>query len=216
LNFGSATQASVYVEHLDLNRFSGPVYEQGLQVYFSAKYRDKPIGVVIAVGSAALEYVLRSRTGLWPEVPVVFAFADEPTVGRLNLPPDVTGNTVLSHPHNMIVTARAVVPGLERIVLVGDPPERQTNYRNIKREIPTSAPDLELIDLTGLAMTALRKRIAALPDRSAILCTSIYTDGEGHSYIPADSRSARTRPSDAAPTAYLLSGQRAECGHPAH
>jgi signal transduction histidine kinase len=187
LNVGAATPASIYVEHLDLNRFSGAVYEQGLQAYFSAKYRDRPIGVVIVVGSAALEYVLRARAGLWPAVPVVFTFVDEPTVARLKLPPDVTGYTVLSHPHNMIVAARAVVPGLERIVLVGDPPERQTNYRNLRREIPASAPDLELVDLTGLPMTALRKRVAVLPDRSAILYTSIYSDGEGHSYIPADS-----------------------------
>ena len=187
LNVASATPASVYAEHLDLNRFGGAVYEQGLQAYFSAKYRDKPIGVIIPVGSAALEYVLRTRARLWPEVPAVFAFVDQPTVARLKLPPDVTGNTVLSHPHNMVATARAVVPGLERIVLVGDPPERQTNYRYFKSEIPIAAPDLELIDLTGLAMPALRKRVAALPDRSAILYTSIYSDGEGHSYIPADS-----------------------------
>ena len=187
LNSSSATPVSIYVEQLDLSRFSGPVYEQSLQAHFRAKYRDKPVGAIIAVGSAALEYVLRSRAELWPEVPVVFTFVDEPTVARLNLPSDVTGTTVQPHPHNMLIVARAVVPGLKRIALVGDPPERQTNYRNFKKEIPVAAADLEFIDLTGLAMTELKKRVATLPDHTAILYTSIYSDGEGHYYIPADS-----------------------------
>jgi hypothetical protein len=39
LNFGAATQASVYAEHLELNRFGGAVYEQGVQAYFAMEPR---------------------------------------------------------------------------------------------------------------------------------------------------------------------------------
>ena len=69
---GSATQVSVYHELLDVARFRGSDYEHSLNAHFRVKYRDKQVGVIIAVGSAALEYVLRSRAELWPEVPVVF------------------------------------------------------------------------------------------------------------------------------------------------
>ena len=183
---GSATQVSVYHEQLDLARFRGPVYEHSLNAHFRVKYRDKQVGVIIAVGSAALEYVLRSRAELWPEVPVVFTFVDKPTIAQLELPPDVTGNTLQSHPRDMVAVARTLVPDIKRIALVGDPPENQTYYRDLKKEVPIVAPDLEFIDLTGLTMTELRTRVAALPDQTAILHTSIYSDGEGHSLIPAD------------------------------
>jgi len=183
---GSATQVSVYHEQLDLARFHGSDYEHSLNAHYRLKYRDKQVGVIIAVGPAALEYVLRSRAELWPEVPVVFTFVDKPTITQLKLPPDVTGTTLQSQPRDMVTVARTLVPDIKRIALVGDPPENQTYYRDLKREIPIVAPDLEFIDLTGLTMTELRKRVAALPDNTAILHTSIYSDGEGNSLIPAD------------------------------
>ena len=183
---GSATQVSVYHEQLDVARFRGSDYEHSLNAHFRVKYRDKRVGVIIAVGSAALEYVLRSRAELWPEVPVVFTFVDKPAIAQLELPPDVTGNTLQSHPRDMIAVARTLVPDIKRIALVGDPPENQTYYRDLKKEVPIVAPDLEFIDLTGLAMTELRKRVAVLPDQTAILHSSIYSDGEGHSLIPAN------------------------------
>ncbi|MGA8956492.1 MAG: hypothetical protein WB503_13960, partial [Pseudolabrys sp.] len=143
---GSATQVSVYHEQLDLARFRGPVYEHSLNAHFRVKYRDKQVGVIIAVGPAALEYVLRSRAELWPEVPVVFTFVDKPTITQLKLPPDVTGNTLQSHPRDMVTVARTLVPDIKGIALVGDPPENQTYYRDLKKEIPIVAPDLEFID----------------------------------------------------------------------
>ena len=183
---GSASQVSVYQEQLDLARFRGPDYEQSLNAHFRLKYRDKQVGVIIAVGPAALEYVLRSRAELWPEVPVAFTFVDKPTITQLKLPPDVTGTTLQSHPRDMITVARTLVPDIRRIALVGDPPENQTYYRDLKKEIPIVASDLEFIDLTGLTMTELRKRVAVLPDQTVILHTSIFSDGEGHSLVPAD------------------------------
>ena len=183
---GSATQVSVYHEQLDLARFRGSDYEHSLNAHFRLKYRDRRVGVIIAVGPAALEYVLRSRAELWPEVPVVFTFVDKPTIAQLKLPPDVTGNTLQSQPRDMVTVARTLVPDIKGIALVGDPPENQTYYRDLKKEIPIVADDLEFIDLTGLAMTELRKRVAVLPDNTVILHTSIYSDGEGHSLIPAD------------------------------
>ena len=183
---GSASQVSIYHEQLDVSRFRGPVYEHSLNAHFRVKYRDKRVGVIIAVGSAALEYVLRSRVELWPEVPVVFTFVDKPAIAQLELPPDVTGTTLQSHPRDMVAVARTLVPDIKRIALIGDPPENQTYYRDLKKEVPIVAADLEFIDLTGLTMTELRTRVAALPDQTAILHTSIYSDGEGHSLIPAD------------------------------
>ena len=183
---GSATQVSVYHEQLDVARFRGPDYEHSSNDHFRAKYRDKQVGVIIAIGPAAIEYVLRSRAELWPEVPVVFTFVDKQTIMQLKLPPDVTGTTLQSQPRDMVTVARTLVPDIKRIALVGDPPENQTYYRDLKKEIPIIAPDLEFIDLTGLTMTELRERVAALPDQTVILHTSIYSDGEGNSLIPAD------------------------------
>src|SRR5499426_736628 len=89
----SAMRTSVYAEHLDLSRFGGPRHDELLRTYLRDKFSERPIGVVVAQGSGALEFALRSRAELWPQAPVVFAGVDEATAARLSLPRDVTGTT---------------------------------------------------------------------------------------------------------------------------
>jgi signal transduction histidine kinase len=186
VNAGSGPPVTIYVESLDLNRFNGPGYEEGLQRHFQSKYREKPIGVVVPIGSAALDYAMRWRAALWPDVPVAFAMVDEPTAARLHPPPDVTGSLMKLRFADMMMAARAVVPGLKQIAFVGDPWETQTVYRHWHEEIPPATKGLDIIDLTGLRMGEVRRRVASLPDHTAILYTGIYSDGEGTFYVPAN------------------------------
>jgi signal transduction histidine kinase len=185
VNVEKGSPVSLYTESLDLTRFGGTDYEKGLEQTFTAKYRDRPVGVIVAIGSGALEYVLRWRPAIWPSVPVAFAMVDEPTAARLKSPPDVTGYVMKLRFADMISSARAVVPDLRAVALVGDPLENQTLYRHFKGEIPAATVGLEIIDLTGLKMREVRQRVATLPERSAILYTGIYVDGEGTFYTPA-------------------------------
>jgi signal transduction histidine kinase len=185
VNARSQSPITIYVENLDLRRFSGPTYEEGLQVYLRSKYSDRSLGVIIAMGSVPLEYALRSAA-LWPGVPVIFSMVDETALARLKVPPEVTGSILKLNFKDMMIAARAVVHDLERIVILGEPWEHQTFNRNIPNEIPIAAADVEVLDLTGVPMRQLRKRVAELPDRTAIIYTGIFSDGEGAFYSPAD------------------------------
>src|SRR5262245_43873473 len=62
---GSADRISIYAEHLDLSRFQGTQHDESLRTYLRDKYRERRIGVLIAQGSSALEFVVRSRDRLW-------------------------------------------------------------------------------------------------------------------------------------------------------
>jgi hypothetical protein len=91
VNARANAPVSLYTESLDLTRFRGADYEQSLRQLLQSKYRDRPIGLLVTIGSGALEQVLRWRPTLWPSIPVAFGMVDEPTAARLNLPSDVTG-----------------------------------------------------------------------------------------------------------------------------
>src|SRR5262245_35905253 len=49
----STAPVSVYAEHLDLSRFEGPRHAEALRAYLRDKFRDRPIGVIVAQGSTA-------------------------------------------------------------------------------------------------------------------------------------------------------------------
>jgi signal transduction histidine kinase len=179
LNAGSERHFSVYTEHLDLNRFTGTQHHEVLPTYLQNKYRDRPIGVLVALGSAALEFVMRSRAELPPAVPVIFAAVDEETAARLTLPSDATGTIYQLPFRNTVATAQALVPNLKRIALVGDPWEHQAFRRHYQEQIPAFAAQFEFIDLIGLPIAEIRKRVAVLPDDTAIIYTGFTLEGAG-------------------------------------
>ena len=79
----------------------------------------------------------------------------------------------------MVNTARVLVPGFKRVALVGDPPGRDTYRLNYGPDIAALAAEVELIDLTGMAVTEVRKRVAVLPNDAVVFYTSIFVDGAG-------------------------------------
>lgn len=176
---------TIYTENLDLSRFGGEAYEASLRRHLKEKYRDRPIGVVVAVGGATLDLILHWRHELWPAVPVVFAMVEESELSRFELPPDVTGGIVRLPLSDSIKAARAVEPNLESIALVGDRWDRQVIFNNWKNEIPSATAGLDFIDIVGQTMAETRRRVATLPDRSVIVYAAKYSDGEGTFYPPA-------------------------------
>jgi ABC-type uncharacterized transport system substrate-binding protein len=102
-----------------------------------------------------------------------------------HLPPDVTGSIVRLPLSDLIKVAHAVVPDLKSVVFVGDPWERQVIFRNWLREKSTAATGLNLTEIVGLSMAETRKRVATLPEHSAIIYSEMYSDGEGVYFPPA-------------------------------
>ena len=177
VNADRGPPVTIYSENLDLSRFTGPAYEAALLTYLKAKYREKAIGVLVAVGASALSFALRARAEIWPDLPIVFGLVDEQTIVNLPVKSNLTGRIMALRFADTITTARALIPDLARIAIVGDKFEQQTVFRQFAQEIPAATSGLEIIDLTGLPMRELRKRVAVLPDRTAIVYTAIYSDG---------------------------------------
>src|SRR5260370_21769444 len=69
INAGSKSPVSFYSEHLDANRFFGPEYENEFVHCLKAKYRKRPIDIVILAEGSALDFTSRCRDPLWPSTP---------------------------------------------------------------------------------------------------------------------------------------------------
>ena len=176
---------AVYTEDLNLQEFPDPSYAETLQIFLREKYRSKDIEAIITISTTTLEFMLRARSTLWSKIPI-FAVLNNDNFTRSGLPPDVTGLMHELSLRDMVTTARAIVPSLERIALVGDPLVNDTYRAHFAKELPTYSSELGIIDLTGWPMARLKKRVAALPERTAILYTNMYINNEGATYFPRD------------------------------
>ncbi len=201
---------SLYAEDLDLIQFKGEAYEDSIVQLLREKYRNRPIGVIVVVGTATLKLVLKWRAALWPNIPIVFTMVERSDFERLNLPPDVTGNVTQVKFLDAVSAARAVVPDLDGIAIVGAAWDQQLVLGNWKDEIETATAGLAVLDLVGLTMRETHERVAALPKQSAIIYSATYSDREGNFYPPTTALSViakvANRPIVVAAETFLASG----------
>jgi signal transduction histidine kinase len=184
LKSGSDAPITIHLERLGYTYVKGTKYDPLLHSFIKEKYRSEPISVVIADGFDALQFAVSLQAEIDPSIPIVFSSVDGSAAAQLKLPPNVTGTTIHTTVRHALITAKALVPGLKRIAVVGDPIEGQTSRHHYKKELPTIDEDVELIDLTGLPMDELRKRVATLPEDAAIFYTTLIVGSGGAHYDP--------------------------------
>jgi signal transduction histidine kinase len=173
-----------YEERLDLNRFSGPEHLARVKAFVNDKYRDIPLGAFVAMGPGALEFAETLRAGDWAGLPIVFVAVPDAPDTRSELPPRAIGRTLQVSFANAVRAANMIVPRLKRLAIVGDPLDRQTYRRHFKMDPAFLRPDIELIDLTGLAMPELSRRVGALAAGDVVYFTSLSVDGDGTVFTP--------------------------------
>jgi signal transduction histidine kinase len=181
LKAGSEIPITIYSEGLGYSHFKGKEYDAVLHTFIRKKYGSTPIRVIVAEGLDALQFAVSLRADLDPAIPIVFASIDDATAAQLSLPPNATGTTIPATTYHALITAKALVPGLKRIAVVGDPLEEQTYRGHYKKELLAITKDVEFIDLTGLPMSELSKRVSTLPEDAAIFFTTFSSSGARYS-----------------------------------
>lgn len=174
-----------YGESLDLARFPGPDYEESLVGHLRTKYAQRPIDVIVSIGVASAKFLQRRKPEIWPGAPVVYGFVPDLPETRALFLPDTTAVFARIRPAQLLMAARAVVPDLNRVVLVGEAWKNPLTYGQWKQDFAAAMPDLEVTDLSGATLREVRDHVGSLPARSAILTSAMYSDGEGTYYSPA-------------------------------
>jgi signal transduction histidine kinase len=182
LKASSGVRIAIHLETLGYSKLGGAEFE----AFIKEKYRSEPIAVIVAHGFDALQSAVALRVELDPSIPIVLSGLHDTTTAQLNLPPHVTGTTIHRTVGRVLTTARALVSELEQIALVGDRLEGQAFRGHYPDELSAIDKGVEFVDLTGLPMNELRKRVATLPQRAAIFYTSLSIGADGARYDPND------------------------------
>jgi len=177
---------AIHTEYLDFGHFNGEAYDALQYAYLSGKYRDTSVSVIVALGSGALGFVSRMRPKVWPKVPIVFAIFDDALAAHSVALPNVTGIVASRRFDDLVKSARALVPNLGQIAVVGESLERQPLRSHYQQDMRQVGKNLNIIDLTDLLFAEVEKRVALLPDNAAIAYLPVYTDETGVAHGPAE------------------------------
>lgn len=186
LDATTAQSYSVYTEFLDRQHFSSRDNETLLRDYLINKYRNKPISVIVTLGAESLRFAGQMRAEMRPTPVVVFAKFDSSSTTASFISQNITGVIVHRPFSDLVKAARLLVPHLMQLALVAPPVGHRPFRSNYQRETRAFGGDVTIIDLTGLPIAAVERRVATLADNTAVVYLPLYSDKAGTIHNPAE------------------------------
>ena len=178
-----------FAEFFDQPRFSGQAYEQTIVTYLSEKYVTRSPEIIIVAGRVALDFLLRHRGALFPNVPVVHVSVGKAFLQSIQpLPGNVVGVPVEYDYAGTIQQALRWHPNTRRLVVVTAASGRDREFESDARAGLARLqvrPTVEF--LAGLSTDAVVKRLGELGSGDVVFTPGYFRDGAGREFAPRDS-----------------------------
>ena len=182
---GTPTRTEIYREEMDLSRVGSASYLPAFRDHLRAKYAEKKIDLAIAIMGPSLDFLLRYRDDVFPDVPVVFAGLDARELRGRPLPGYATGVMLRRQFASTLELALKLHPGTKRVVFIGGTSEFDTRLVDeAKEQLRAYASRVEISYLTALPIRELLKEVSNLPPHSVILYSTLFRDVEGNTFVP--------------------------------
>jgi len=185
-----AFDVDLYLEYLDVGRFSDPSHATAVAHFLQKKYAGSKIDAIIAVYPAAVDFLLGDGNASFPGVPIVACAVTRDYVEKLERSPSrriITGVDIAENPVSVLETALRMRPGTKRVALIAGVSGNDVYAEQVARKgLEPFAGRLELIELTKLPMEETLARVASLPPDTVVFYASIFQDGAGRAFVPRE------------------------------
>ncbi|MBR1156686.1 ATP-binding protein [Bradyrhizobium sp. JYMT SZCCT0428] len=172
-------------EFLDLARNSDEAHALRTATFIRDKYGKHPPDLVIAVGSAALPFVVQYRD-LLPKVPVVFASISPQTYTALRLPPGITGIITAFDLAKTLSLAERLQPEARRLYVIAGRGEADRRWQSTaRRVIEEHSRKFETTFLFELPYAKLVAELSKVPKDAIVIVLTVFADGDGKAFVPA-------------------------------
>ena len=177
----------VYMEYTDLARLGKHEEHAKLRDWYKMKYAGRPLDLLIAGGQEPRAFLLRYRSELWPDVPIIFGGMDERSLKGLSLPNGTTAVTTKIDEEGTIRAALRLLPDTNKVALVTGASRLDRYLGEFWREALARIENpLEVIELAALPLGELKERLKDLPPRTIVLFSTIFVDGRGRSVVQTE------------------------------
>jgi signal transduction histidine kinase/ABC-type uncharacterized transport system substrate-binding protein len=188
-NFGpdAGRSVTIYVEYIGQGLFTDVDYYRKLREWYRDKYRANKVDVIIAGGNLPLKFLLEARDELWADVPIVYGLIDAGDSGNVQPIANATGFLTTFDFKGTIDAAIKLLPKTRRLALVSGVSLSEQLLRSlIDRDLQQFGNRLDLIDLTGLPLEELSRRVSSLPEHTIILFVGMQLDKSGGRLVGRD------------------------------
>jgi PAS domain S-box-containing protein len=174
-------------DFLDLARVSDPEHEQRTAEFLRNKYTHTPPDLLLTLGSAALPFVLKYRDAIAPKAPVVFTSISAHNHNLQQLPPGVTGIITEFNLDRTLALAERLQPAARRLFVIAGTGAIDRSWQTVARNaVESRERKFEATYLYGLPYEKLVSELSLVPRDAIVILLTVFADGEGKTFIPAE------------------------------
>lgn len=180
-------EVEIDVEYLDLSRYGDEEYVHDWIILLQKKYANKNVDVVIPAAAHAIEFTLKHRADLFPNVPIVFCSAGEGLANRAIAEPNVTGVAYHFGADETIRAALDIYPKAENLLVICGDSSQDRAIRELVISVTAKYEQSNNIDyLVGLPLPELLDRLSNVDPRTIVLLLTYNADVAGNNYVTRD------------------------------
>lgn len=172
--------SSVYImnEFIDWKNYPYKENLDYLYEYYSYKYENKDIDIIITTDDIALNFALGHRANIFSDAPIIFSGVNEDGTESITSGFDrLTGVIEVIDPTKTIETALKINPSLKNIYIVFDNSESGLSTGKIVMDkIKKVNPDLNLIPCNNMLYEDLIEQVKVLEEDSIVYITTYFQD----------------------------------------
>jgi PAS domain-containing protein len=174
-------------DFLDLVRVSEPGHSARMAAFLRDKYARTPPDVVMALGSAALPFVVEHRDAFAPKVPVVFTSVSPANHASSRPPPDVTGILTEFDLDKTLSLAERLQPEARQLFVIAGSGATDRRWHSVARKVIESGErKFEATYLFELPYEEIVARLKEVPQDAIVVLLTVFADGTGKTFVPAE------------------------------
>jgi signal transduction histidine kinase len=184
LDVGPRTDLDYYSEFIDLSRFPDPSHPILIANFLRQKYRGVRFDLVIAMQDVAVQFLKENRDSLFPDSPVVYLANDRRTA---SVGANSTGLIQERKFTGTVALIEKLQPDARTVFVIAGAAAGDKAYEDeMRSQMQSFNSRLKVNYLSGLATDELERRLARLPERSAVYYLRVTEDGAGNKYHPLE------------------------------
>lgn len=194
----SLQRVEIEADFLDLARLPDEAHALRTASFLRQKYASMRFDIVVAIGVAAVPFMLKHRDVVAPGVPMVFAGGSRASYAGMRLPTDVTGITSGFDPSKILDLAERLQPNARHLMVIGGSTELDRSWQMLAREaIDSRNQKLATTYAFDFTYDTLLAEVSRLPSDTIVILLPIYADSGGRRLIPRDVAAAVANASNA-------------------
>jgi len=183
----SPVRIDTYTEYLDLIRFPGDAHELRTAAYLAEKYAQTPPDIVMVFADASLNFAIKYRELLAPNAPIIYSSVSATIIATIDRPEKIVGITLALDYAQTLALAERVQPNARNLVVISGASDSDRQWLIAAHDqLKPHESRFNTRYLTGIALEALLAEVSHLPRETIVIYTTVFGDGTGRQFVPAE------------------------------